>query len=88
MRGPFKGFALTAVRDATSFCFYIVSYQYICDSLTPDYEVNEPSAGICSTRAVRVRVDYNKGEHINGGSFLGYSPCLKSIPLEFAFLVV
>ncbi|KAK2176685.1 hypothetical protein NP493_646g01105 [Ridgeia piscesae] len=46
VRGPFKGLALTVARDASSFGIYMLSFQYICDCLTPDYEVNKPTAGV------------------------------------------
>lgn len=45
VRGPFKALGLTAVRDCLSFAIFVSGYQYICDLLTPNYEVNEPSTG-------------------------------------------
>ncbi|KAI0212709.1 Solute carrier family 25 member 45 [Lamellibrachia satsuma] len=46
VRGPFKALGLTAVRDCLSFAIFVSGYQYICDLLTPNYEVNEPSTGV------------------------------------------
>ena len=47
MLGPFKALGITAVRDFLGYAIFVSSFQYICDMLTPDYEVNEPSTGGC-----------------------------------------